>query len=215
MGMLSGDKILERLTSSGEGELVVTPLLPGAVGTGSLDIRLGPKFIVFHRADTPSIKTFDTNWDPREVQRAVEVGWGDRFVLHPNELVLASTLEYFSIPADLAAQVITRSSYGRLGLITATAVEVHPFFRGCLTLELLNLGEVPLQLLPGERIAQLIFMRVDPPASPPRPANYACPTGPEFYRATSLGTETRVLARIVQKTESRNRRRSAKSIRHA
>jgi len=204
-GVLSGDAIQARVDSSGDGQLVITPLLPGAIGTGSLDIRLGSHFIVFHRTDTPSIKTFDLDWDPREVQRAVEVGWGDRFVLHPNELVLASTLEYFRFPPDLAAQVITRSSYGRLGLITATAVEVHPYYRGCLTLELLNLGEVPLQLLPGERIAQLVFTKVDPPASPPRQSNWSCPIGPEFSRPTKRNVESRTLARMVRAAEARRR----------
>ena len=204
-GVLSGETIQDRVDSSGDNQLVITPLLPGATGTGSLDVRLGSHFIVFHRTDTPSIKTFDLQWDPREVQRAVEVGWGDRFVLHPNELVLASTLEYFRFPADLAAQVITRSSYGRLGLITATAVEVHPYFRGCLTLELLNLGEVPLQLLPGERIAQLVFTRVDPPARPPKKVDWSCPIGPEFSRPTKRSAESRTLARMVRAAEKRGR----------
>jgi deoxycytidine triphosphate deaminase len=210
-GVLSGEVIQARLNSQGDSQLVITPLLPNAAGTGSLDIRLGSHFIVFHRADTPSIKTFDPNWDPREVQRAVEVGWGDRFVLHPNELVLASTLEYFRFPPDLAAQVITRSSYGRLGLITATAVEVHPYFRGCLTLELVNLGEVPLQLLPGERIAQLVFSRVDPPAGRPKRGDWSCPIGPEFSRPTKRSVESRILSRMVRAADSRRGRKKPPS----
>jgi deoxycytidine triphosphate deaminase len=50
--------------------------------------------------------------------------------LHPNEMALGATLEYMALPPDLGAQVVTRSSYGRLGLITATAVQVHPYFHG-------------------------------------------------------------------------------------
>jgi deoxycytidine triphosphate deaminase len=147
-GVVPGAAIVAKasLTWRDEHPLVVTPLLPFAVGTASLDLRLGPKFIVFQRTDTASIKTFDPDWDARQVQRRVEVGWGERFILHPNELVLASTLEYFYFPADLSGQVVTRSSYGRMGLISATAVTVHPHFRGCLTLELVNLGLVPLEL---------------------------------------------------------------------
>lgn len=53
------------------------------------------------------------------MQMAVEKAWGDVFHLHPGQLVLAATLEYLVMPPDLAAQVITRSSYGRLGLISA------------------------------------------------------------------------------------------------
>lgn len=91
------------------------------------------------------------------MQSLIRKGWGESFYLHPGELVLAATLEYIVMPADLTAQVITRSSYGRLGLLSATAVQVHPDFHGCLTLELVNLGEMPLAITPGERVAQLMF----------------------------------------------------------
>jgi deoxycytidine triphosphate deaminase len=204
-GVLSGGAISERLGRGWDqdGQLIVTPLLPHALGTGSFDVRLGPKFIVFHRTDTASIKTFDPTWDPSEVQRLVEVGWGDSFVLHPNELVLASTLEYMALPADLSAQVITRSSYGRMGLITATAVQVHPHFHGCLTLELLNLGLVPLELTPGERIAQLVFIAVQPPAPKPESEDRECPVGPEFSRPLKQSAEASLLFEIVKKARAR------------
>ena len=55
------------------------------------------------------------------------------------------------------AYVVGRSSWGRLGLIVATAIGVHPGFAGPLTLELRNLGETPLRLYPGQPIAQLFF----------------------------------------------------------
>lgn len=203
--VLSGPSIVERTARGWDAKdpLIVTPLLPHAVGTAALDVRLGPKFIVFQRTDTASIKTFNPGWDAREVQRLVEVGWGERFVLHPNELVLASTLEYLALPGDLSAQVITRSSYGRMGLITATAVQVHPHFHGVLTLELLNLGLVPLELMPGERIAQLVFMTVSPPAPPPKEEDLGCPVGPEFSRPTKQTAESDVLSKILKRAEAR------------
>jgi len=203
--VLSGAAIVAKtsLGWSEEHPLVVTPLLPFAIGTGSLDLRLGPKFIVFQRTDTASIKTFNPDWDARQVLRRVEVGWGERFVLHPNELVLASTLEYMAFPGDLSGQLVTRSSYGRMGLISATAVTVHPHFRGCLTLELVNLGLVPLELMPGERIAQLIFTRVSPPAAKPQKEDVECPTGPEFSRPRSDSPEGRVLIELIRRTATR------------
>jgi dCTP deaminase len=56
--------------------------------------------------------------------------------------------------------VIGRSSWGRRGLIVATAVIIHPGFKGPITLELKNLGEVPIALYPFDRIAQLAFHSV-------------------------------------------------------
>src|SRR5437899_9334002 len=52
------------------------------------------------------------------------------------------------------------SSLGRRGLIIATAVGVHPGFTGCLTLELSNLGDVPIIIRPGMTVAQLFLHAV-------------------------------------------------------
>jgi deoxycytidine triphosphate deaminase len=179
-GMLSGPAVVERMNRTGKGKLVVTPMPRRGIGASSIDVRLGSKFIVFQRTQTHSFRTAAPEADPRRMQRMAEFGWNEHFVLHPGELVLASTLEYFAFPDDLAATVITRSSYGRIGLMTATAVQVHPHYRGCLTLELVNHGQLPIELRPGERIAQLAFMIVDPPAPAPDPQSYDCPTGPRF-----------------------------------
>ena len=46
-------------------------------------------------------------------------------------------------------------------MIIATAVGVHPGYSGILTLELTNLGEVPIPLKPGLRYAQLFIHTVD------------------------------------------------------
>ncbi|MCF6378175.1 dCTP deaminase [Nocardioides KLBMP 9356] len=146
-----------------------------------MDVRLGREFITFQRTSTESFSAMRLDQEPREMQVAVEKDWGGAFVLHPGQLVLASTLEYLRLPGDLTAQVITRSSYGRLGLLSATAVQVQPRFVGCLTLELANLGQMPLTLVPGERIAQLVFTRAHP-ASGPVPSKYELPTGPQFSR---------------------------------
>ncbi|MGA8416575.1 MAG: dCTP deaminase, partial [Candidatus Dormiibacterota bacterium] len=182
-------------------KLVATPLLGAPVGEGSIDVRLGNKFIVFERTETPSIRTLDREIQGRRVQRQLEVGWGRRFVLHPQELVLASTLEYIVLPGDLAAQVVTRSSYGRMGLICATAVQVHPHYRGCLTLELLNLGVAPLEIAPGERVAQLIFWEILPPVPVPAEPDRTCPTAAEFSRPMHAHGDDRVLADILAESD--------------
>jgi deoxycytidine triphosphate deaminase len=179
---LSAPAILARM-EPGPDQLTVTPLFPGAINGVGMDIRLGNHFIVFFQSEIAGFDPLAFDSDPRRLQLEVEKGWGERFILHPNELVLASTLEYLVIPSDLTCQVVTRSSYGRLGMISATAVLVHPGFRGCLTLELVNLGNVPVALMPGERVAQLSFQVVSPPWRPVGPDKYGnCPTRPEFSR---------------------------------
>jgi len=46
-------------------------------------------------------------------------------------------------------------------LIIETAAGVHPGFLGCLTLELSNVGQVPITLSPGLEICQLFMHRVE------------------------------------------------------
>ena len=57
--------------------------------------------------------------------------------------------EYVQLPPGLMCYVIGKSSWGRMGLIIATATKVDPGFKGCITLEIVNEGEIPLVLYPG------------------------------------------------------------------
>ena len=177
-GALSASAIESRLVSS-QNRLVVSPLLQRPKGSG-YDLRLGNSFIVFRRTGVSAFDPLDQQSDPRSIQTFVDLAWTDEFVLHPQEVVLAATLEYIALPPDLTAQVITRSSYGRLGLLSATAVQIHPNFRGCLTLELVNLSTIPLVLTPGERIAQLVLWNCSP--VDPTDEKYSYPTGPQFSK---------------------------------
>jgi dCTP deaminase len=46
-------------------------------------------------------------------------------------------------------------------LSIATATLIEPNYEGIATLELANLGQIPIALYPGLRIAQIAFARVD------------------------------------------------------
>ena len=115
-------------------------------------------------------------------QQRFRVDYGDNLIIHPGELVLGATLEYLRLPKDILCYVIGRSSWGRLGLTVATATVVEPGFRGCVTLELVNSGEVPLAIVPGCRIAQLVFHAVSGAGEYGKDKKYSCATGPEFPR---------------------------------
>jgi deoxycytidine triphosphate deaminase len=85
------------------------------------------------------------------------VQFGDRFILHPGEFVLGITVEWLKLPANLSAFVTGKSKWGRRGLIIETAPGIHPGFCGCLTLELGNVGRIPVPLIPGIEICQIFF----------------------------------------------------------
>jgi dCTP deaminase len=80
-------------------------------------------------------------------------------LLKPGSCTLAHTLEWVELPADLAATIRTRSSYGRRGVLV-TAGFVDPGFRGQLTLGLVNMDEETVDLKMHDRVVQLILHQV-------------------------------------------------------
>jgi dCTP deaminase len=166
--------------------LVVTPILTtDQVGESSIDVRLGNQFIVFrmHAFGVYSLGNASTEfrqWQERQVLR-----FRNAFILHPGTLALASTFEYVRMPGDLECQVEGRSSWARVGIQVATASTVQPGFMGVITLELSNVGTIPIEMYPGERIAQLVFRDALPPVPPGSYGpnrKYRCAVGPEFSR---------------------------------
>jgi dCTP deaminase len=95
----------------------------------------------------------------RHAMRTAEhfVPFGDNFVLHPGRFVLGVTIEWLSLPRTLSGYVSGKSSLGRHGLVIETAAGLHPGFSGCLTLELANVGEVPIVISPGMEICQIFL----------------------------------------------------------
>jgi dCTP deaminase len=85
--------------------------------------------------------------------------------LQPEERYLGHTKEKISLPNDHAAQLAGRSTMGRQGIIVhKTAGWVDPGFEGQITLELMNLGNDPVVIESGKRVAQLVFFQLDHPS---------------------------------------------------
>jgi len=184
MSTLTRTAIEKRLANGAPSGLVVTPILSKKqIGDASIDVRLGNQFIVFRMHRFGIFEPYST---PRAKLRIMQerqvVEFGNNFVLHPGMLALGSTFEYISLPSDLECQVEGRSSWARLGLQIATATSVEPGFKGVLTLELSNLGTIPIELYPGVRIAQLFFHDAKPKVTDAYGGThkYTCPVGPQF-----------------------------------
>jgi dCTP deaminase len=164
-----------------EQRLILTPLLDEGeqVGAGSVDLRLGFSFILSRRANLSTVDPMDTNplGTAEKYQERLTLSRGRRLYLHPGEFLLGCSLEYIALPANLGAYVTSRSSWGRSGLVIATATSVAPRFRGVITLELANLGTGPVTLRPGVRIAQMVFHYAQGHGA--YDGRYPCPTGPE------------------------------------
>lgn len=188
MTVLTKKAILKAMDPDEKEPLVVTPLTdPKQIGDSSIDVRLGHEFIVFRRSQLKSLDYAKDHAKWQNIihrsQERVRVSLFDEFVLHPGELTLGSTLEFISLPTTLAASVEGRSSWGRLGLIIATATAIGPGYKGCLTLEIVNEGEVPIVVYPGLKVAQIILYKVEGVAD--YRGKYHCPIGPEYPKPDS------------------------------
>jgi len=152
-----------------EGNVKITPTdgLDRRIGPDGIDFRLGNTFLVFERNKQPYI-------DPRRSEtvkgttRQVVVKTGEPFIIHPHELVLATTLERVTLCDELLGRLEGRSSLGRLGIIVhSTASIFHPGWDGTATMELGNLGVMPVALYPRMRICMFTFERMSSPVERP------------------------------------------------
>lgn len=162
--MLGAEAIRARLRQR-DLDFAITPILdPSQISGSSVDLRLGPDLIVTKRetgalAFDPA-RTEDMRQRLADYQTYVRRPLGSAFYLHPGDFAIARSLEYVTLPDDLSGQAVGRSSWGRLGLVIATATLIQPKFRGTITLELANVGTVPLVLYVGVRIAQMTLDEV-------------------------------------------------------
>ena len=163
MRLLDRDNILASLESSDSNSLFLDPLLDSAqVGNVTVDLRLGYDFLVSVLTRKPLISVADVPPQRRgigsyfqETRREL----GERFVLYPGQLVVTTTLEYLALPSNYYVDVLSRSSYTRLGVHVNTMVQ--PGFRGCVPLELFNHGNNAVELVVGSRICQARFFELE------------------------------------------------------
>ena len=119
MSLITRTGLSERINSGKEDQIFVDPLLSEAqIGAVSLDLRLGCDFLVSVPSRWPSIEIQDEQKPSgpdfffQDARRDI----GDGFLIHPSQTVLATSLEYVGIPLNVYADVISRSSYHRLGI---------------------------------------------------------------------------------------------------
>lgn len=166
--MLNSSEILAALQTDGDDriEIVPRPSIEGIKKNGaSIDLRLGRWFESIRQTSTTVLQLSPSQQsDAKRAERVTRrhfVPFGEEFVLHPGRFVLAATLEWITLPTNVAGLVTGKSSLGRRGLIIETAAGVHPGFNGCLTLELANIGEVPVSISPGMLICQIFLHRLE------------------------------------------------------
>ncbi len=168
-----------------EKKIVITPSpdYETQLGATSIDLKLGNTFRVFDHSNYPYVDPHKRNIG-EEITKEVKKNDSEPFIIQPGHFVLGVTEEYVEIPDDLVGSLEGRSSLGRLGIIVhSTAANIDCGWRGNITLELANLGMLPVALYPGMRICALSFHQLTSPAEVPyykkKGAKYVGQKGPD------------------------------------
>lgn len=165
--MILSDRTIMQMLE--EGTLGISPISKEQIQPASVDIRLGDTFSIVE--DTSSgIISLESEIRYKTIKT-------DTYLLLPGQFVLATTMEYFSLPDNLTAFVEGRSSLGRMGLFIQNAGWVDPGFKGEITLELFNANRCAIELKAGRRVGQLVFAEMDKPALNPYNGKYQGQTG--------------------------------------
>ena len=82
------------------------------------------------------------------------------WLLPPHSYALGVTIERFSIPRNVTAIALGKSTYARSGLIVNTT-PLEAAWRGRLVVELYNAANLPVRLYAEEGFVQIIFFESD------------------------------------------------------
>jgi len=168
MTVLGRSELIDRMRAN---TLVVSPILSRRqIGAASVDLRMGNVVLMVRARGSSHVDPAAFHKTKRHSQsielhrqqkhERYEIPFDAKFLLHPGSLALVPTLEWMKLPKDIIGTVTARSSWAREGLSIATATLIEPYYEGIATLELANLGQIPIALYPGLRISQIAFAKV-------------------------------------------------------
>lgn len=181
------------------GKIVIDPLDHPEIQIqpSSVDLKIGNEFKGFRIVRKPCIDPMDKS-DLESYMESFYIDEGEPFIIHPGEFALATTYETIKLPHDLVARVEGRSSMGRLGItMHVTAGYIDPGFHGKITLEISNIGKMPVALYTGQRVCQIVFETMTSPSERP----YGHPERDSKY----MGQKRPITSKIKHDYEIKNR----------
>lgn len=160
--ILSDGTIKDNIKS---GKIVIEPFNAEQLQPASYDLTLGDTVLIF---DTVNHTEIDVKQPIDDMMRTIKPNKDGYFVIHPNEFMLAHVQEITGVDSSHVGRLEGKSSLARLGLVIhTTAGFLDPGNRLRMTLEIVNLGDLPIRLYPGMKIAQIAFEMLDKPCEKP------------------------------------------------
>lgn len=138
---------------------VTTENLLAQINPNSIDLTIGKKYkrpnvlkndVVYGFTCEEERKLYDlAYWTDYEAE--------DGYILmKPNDVVLAATREFVTMPEDMCGQLFTKSTMGRMFINHMMAGVIDAGFHGVLTLELKNDGVHTIRIPVGARVVQMV-----------------------------------------------------------
>jgi dCTP deaminase len=153
--ILTHDQIIKEIESR---RIRISPFDIKSVGPASVDLALDNEIRVFERIGNSVAVNEHTDF--KTITRKISIK--DNYIIKPGELVLGITIEKITLPGDIAGWLNSRSRFARLGLMVhITAPFIQPGISGKQVLEIYNAGPNNLELIPGQKLCQLILQRCE------------------------------------------------------
>lgn len=155
---------------------IFSKVKPKMLSRKTVGLRNCPHSYVTDAIDITNSKTFQTLEidQPKrifssDVDKKIAEENKKKFWIGPQEFIIATSLEKFDFKGTdtygLVAQVVGKSSIGRLGLANSNNVAgfIDCGFNSYITLELFNYNKYPIILTSGMKIGQLVISRTRVP----------------------------------------------------
>eukprot|EP01111_Echinosteliopsis_oligospora_P018018 TRINITY_DN804_c0_g1_i1.p1 TRINITY_DN804_c0_g1~~TRINITY_DN804_c0_g1_i1.p1 ORF type:complete len:172 (-),score=26.84 TRINITY_DN804_c0_g1_i1:47-562(-) len=157
MSVLSHDEIIKAVENK---EITITPYDPTMVGVASVDLTLSNEFR-FYKPFRKVINVTEST-DYKDLTEKVVLNEGETYVLLPGTSCLGITVETISLSPGLCGLLEGRSRFARLGLfVHITAGFMNPGISNRQVLEIYNASGNALALVPGTKICQFVFMKME------------------------------------------------------
>lgn len=179
-----------------EKQNMIDPFNPQRINPASYDLTLYGKLIEMTPGGIMDASNTGNAAHRLTSQREITLHHGQSYLLQPGIFILASSVEYIRLPAELAAEVKLKSTTARKGIGHVYSGWVDPGFEGQITFELFS--HIPVLLEPGKPIAQIIFQQMAQVPENPYQGRYQHQQGPTPARQIEFpGLDTMVKSPYV------------------
>ncbi len=154
--ILSDISIKEKLK---RGEIHIEPFCTENLQPASYDLHLDKNILEFKDCKIIDLKKPVGNLMKKKILKKEE-----GYILKPKQFILANVKEITGVDEKHVGRLEGKSSLARLGLIIhTTAGFLDPGNKLRLTLEIVNLNNIPIKIYEGMKIAQIAFEELNKP----------------------------------------------------